>query len=137
MVSLLVACGVNRGGQEVQQQSLVEEEAVSPSPETFALGTELSESGAVAARGASDSIIRGGEVYVSIDVNGASTGQTIEVQWLDPNGDVIHSEQRMVPKQQRYVPFSSGRTKDWKPGSHRAVIVIDGRRVSEKSFDVM
>ena len=136
VLSLLVACGVDRGGPQVNQQSVITE-TVEASPETFALGTELSASGAVAERGTSDAVVRGGEVYVSVDVHGASISQKIEVQWLDPNGEVIRSEERHVSQGARYIPFSSGRTKDWKPGAHRAVIVIDGRRVSEKKFAVM
>jgi hypothetical protein len=136
VLSLLVACGVDRGGQKVNQQSVITE-TVEASPETFALGTELSPSGAVAERGISDAVVRGGEVYVSVDVHGASTNQKIEVQWLDPNGEVIRSEERRVSQGAQYIPFSSGRTEDWKPGAHRAVIVIDGRRVSEKKFAVM
>jgi len=84
-----------------------------------------------------ETFIRGGEVYLSVDVRSASTDQTIEVKWIDPQGRVLHRDARHVPQEAQYVPFSSGETSRWPRGPHRAVVLIDGRTVSQKTFAVL
>lgn len=136
---LSVGCGVDRGdGNAVQADATAAmTETDPPSPETFALGTELNATGAVPEDAAGETFVRGGEVFLSVDVRSASTDQTIEVKWIDPEGRVLRHDRRRAEQGTRHVPFSSGATARWKPGEHRAVIVIDGRRVSEKPFAVM
>ncbi|HUR79860.1 MAG TPA: hypothetical protein VM733_03785 [Thermoanaerobaculia bacterium] len=108
-----------------------------PSHETFAIGTAVSAIGAVPEQASAETFVRGGEVYLSVDVQSASTDQTIEVKWLDPSGRVLHRDARRAAHGARYVAFSSGKTSRWPTGPHRAVILIDGRTVSEKPFAVM
>lgn len=131
----LIGCGVDRGNGEAVQQSVATTESVSR--ETFALGTAVTPRGAMPQDAAGDSFIRGGEVFLSVNVSRASTDQLVEVKWLGPSGQVLHREERRAAQGTRYVPFSSGRTAEWQPGAHRAVVLIDGRRVSEKAFTVM
>lgn len=131
----LIGCGVDRGSGEAVQQSVAMTESVSL--ETFALGTAVTPRGAVPQDAAGETFIRGGEVFLSVNVTSASTDQVVEVKWLDPSGEVLRRDERRAPQGTRYVPFSSGRTAEWSPGSHRAVVLIDGRRVSEKAFTVM
>lgn len=111
--------------------------AMEPSRETFALGTAVTPSGAVAQQSAGDNFIRGGEVFLSVDVGGASSDQTVEVRWVDSQGRVLHRDERHATQGMRYLPFSSGRTADWPPGEHHAVVRIDGRTVSQKSFALL
>lgn len=108
-----------------------------PAPETFALGTAVNASGAVPQEAAGETFLRGGEVYLSVNVQSASTEQTIEVKWIDPEGRVLRRDARHAELGARYVPFSSGGTAQWPVGPHRAVVLIDGRTVSEKTFAVM
>src|SRR6185369_6547891 len=108
-----------------------------PAKETYALGTELTSEGAVSREASSDEFKRGGEVFLSICTAGSSTEQTIEVDWLDPAGRVIHSQSRIAPRGGRYIAFSSGRTSGWRAGEHHAVVMIDGRRVTEKTFALL
>lgn len=112
-------------------------EVVEPSQETFALGSDLTPAGAVAKEATCEAFVRGGSVFLSVNVNGASNDQKIEVEWLDAKNHVMRTETRRVPGGTRYVAFSSGRTAGWSPGPHRVVIVIDGRTVSEKTFAVL
>lgn len=130
------ACGVDRGSGKTT--SVVAAATVeTPSPETFALGTAVSASGAVPQQATGETFLRGGEVFLSVDVRSASTDHTIEVRWIDPQGRVLHRDARRAEQGARYVPFSSGATAQWPIGSHRAVVLIDGRAVSEKLFALM
>jgi hypothetical protein len=131
---LLVGC-VDHGSSKAVQQSLAVTESVSR--ETYALGTSLTPRGAVPAQAAGETFLRGGEVYLSVDVSSASTDQVVEVKWIDPEGQVLRRDARRAPQGTAYVPFSSGATTQWPRGTHRAVVLIDGRSVSEKTFTVM
>lgn len=133
-----VGCGVDRGdGTPAVTGVAAAATTEEPSPETFAIGTAVSASGAVPEQATGETFIRGGEVYLSVDVRSASTEQTIEVKWIDPSGRVLRRDARHVPLDAQYVPFSSGTTSRWPRGPHRAVILIDGRTVSEKTFAVL
>ena len=129
-------CGAERGRARTSNASagVVEE---TPSPETFALGTEVSATGAVPEAAAGETFVRGGEVFLSVNVSGASTEQTVEVKWLDPQGHLLRHDARRAPQGTHHVPFSSGQTTWWTRGEHRAVVLIDGRTVTEKQFAVL
>ena len=131
---LLMGCGVDRGN-DVAQQSVVPTEEVSR--EMYALGTEVTAWGAVPKDAAGETFRRGREIYLSVNVRSASTDQEVEVKWVDPSGRVIGRDARHADRATDYVPFSSGDTSQWAPGAYRAVVVIDGRSVSEKSFVMM
>ena len=132
-----IGCSAEREQTETANTSAAEVDVVQTSPETFALGTEIGPTGAVPQQAAGESFVRGGEVYLSVNVSGASTDQTIEVKWVDPEGRVLRHDMRRAPQGTEHVPFSSGATAGWPRGEHRAVVVIDGRRVSEKEFAVL
>lgn len=134
-----VGCGVDRERAKGAKADLAAAAASAeePSHETFAIGTAVSADGAVPKDAGAENFVRGGEVYVSVNVQGASTDQTIEVKWLDPSGQVLRRDARRAPHGTHYVPFSSGATSRWPRGRHRAVIFIDGRAVSEKPFAVL
>ena len=131
------ACGVDRGSGKTTNATVATASAEEPSPETFALGTAVSASGAVPQQASGETFLRGGEVFLSVNVQSASTDQTIEVKWIDPNGRVLRHDARRAEQGALYVPFSSGATSRWPRGPHRAVILIDGRTVSEKQFAVL
>lgn len=129
-------CAADRDADESSNAGVAVAEVGTASPETFALGTEVNAVGAVPENAAGEIFPRGGEVYLSVDASGASSEQKIEVKWLDPHGRVLHHDARRAPQGTRHVPFSSGVTTSWPPGEHRAVVLIDGRRVTEKAFAV-
>ena len=134
---LAAGCAVDRGDGNTTNAGVAVASVEEPSPETFALGTAVSAEGAVPQQAVGETFIRGGEVFLSVDVQSASTDHTIEVKWLDPQGRVLRRDARRAEQGTRYVPFSSGATADWPRGAHRAVVLIDGRTVSEKLFAVM
>ena len=108
-----------------------------PARDIYALGTALTDEGAVPRDAATEVFRRGGELYLSINVTGASTDQQIEVQWLDPRGNVIRRDATEVPRGSRFAAFSTGETAQWREGEHRAVVIINGRRVTERPFAMM
>jgi len=143
---LLIGCGVDgvmteapRNAAAVLVQSDMESdlEGVAVSRETFALGSSLTSVGAVPISAASDTYLRGGEIFLSVNVAGASSTQLIEVKWLAPDGHVLRRDARDAGSGTKYVAFSSGQTDGWTPGPHRAVVLIDGRSVSEKAFALL
>ena len=135
VVALLLGCAGDRDANARRQVTAAE--TPEAAKETFALGSVLTAAGAVPRDSASESFHRGGEVFLSVDVSSASTGQTIDVEWLDAHGRVIRKESRNVPEGSHYAAFSSGREIAGMPGAHRAVIIIDGRRVMEKPFSIL
>jgi hypothetical protein len=137
LLPLMAGCDVDHGHRQGRVAVREQSTAMEPSHETFALGTAVTPSGAVAQQSAGDNFIRGGEVFVSVDVGGASSDQTVEVQWVSPEGRVLRRDERHATQGMRYLPFSSGRTSNWPRGDHRAVIRIDGRTVSQKAFALL
>lgn len=133
MVSLLAACRAERGST-VQQQAVIETAA--PVSRTFALGSEVDVQGAIPSDAAAESFRRGNEIYLSVNVKSASTAQKIAVEWRDPSGHLVLRDQRDVPVDRTFVPFSSGPTSAWPSGAHHAVVIIDGRRVTELPFEL-
>ena len=132
-VSLLMGCG--------EARPAAYEAAVTDTTRaigaTYAVGTSVTNDGAIVADSAGDSFRRGPGIFLSIDVTSASTSQTIDVQWIDPIGHVAHHEMRLVREGARYAAFSSGDTSTWKPGPYRAVIAINNRTVNETRFALM
>lgn len=108
--------------------------------DTYALGSYVTATGAVTADASGDTFRRGNEVFLSVDVSSASTDQTIVVDWLDSNDRVLRRETQHVEhgaRTERHAVFSSGPTQKWTAGAHRAIVVIDGRRVSERTFEMV
>jgi hypothetical protein len=134
---LLFGCGVDRGSGKVVQQSVAATDTEDVSHDTFALGTMVTSRGEVPEDSEGETFVRGGDVFLSVDLSGASTEPVVEVRWLDPAGEVLHRDALRAKQGTKHVAFSSGATARWKPGPHRAVVLIDGRSVSEKRFTVM
>ena len=134
VVCFAVSC-VDRGVsvQEHTTQSV----AAEPSRDPYALGTSLTPEGAVSKSATGETFRRGGEVFLSINVAGASTEQDIQVEWVGPDGEVLRRAAVAVPQGSSYAAVSSGKTAQWPEGEHRAVIIINGRRVSERPFAMM
>lgn len=133
----MAGCSVDRGTAETRNKAVISADASDLSPETFALGTDVTSDGAIPRDAAGVAFRRGGEIFLSVDVTGASTDQKIEVQWVDAEGRVVSRQTKSVPEGARYAVFSSGRTARWTSGEHRAVVVINGRLVSERQFAIM
>jgi hypothetical protein len=133
---LLWGCEVDHGGK-VMEQNLAVTDTENVSHETFALGTQVTSQGAVPQDAAGETFVRGGEVFLSVDLSGASTDPVVEVKWIGPEDELLRRDVRRARQGMHHVSFSSGATARWPPGTHRAVILIDGRSVSEKRFTVM
>ena len=127
-------CAVDRAGVVQQASGDGTSEA---SRDIFALGTALTAEGAVPRDASGETFGRGGQVFLSVNVDGASVDQAIEVEWVGPTGDVLRRQALDVPRGTQYAAFSSGDTQTWNPGPHRAVVKINGRRVSERPFEVI
>ena len=136
MVAVLLAagCGAERKEAKLEQSSSAVPGAGTPTQETFALGTALTRAGAVSREATADSFLQGGEVFLSVNLNGATAEQEVEVRWVASDGEVLQTHSRNAPVGATYLAFSSGPTQSWPEGDHRAVVVIDGRAVSEKPF---
>ena len=135
VVVLMAGCAGDRDAAARRQTASVE--TPEAAKETFALGSMVTPAGAVPQEAASESFHRGGEVFLSVDMASASSEQNIDVQWLDAQGRILRKETRKVPEGTHYAAFSSGREVAARPGRHRAVIIIDGRRVMEKPFSIL
>jgi hypothetical protein len=133
-VSLLIGCSVDRGDTAARNQQNIAATQSDPALETFVLGSSLAAGGYVPQQASGDTFSRGGELFLSVDVAGASTDQEIQVEWRDENGRAVRRETRHVGEGARYVAFSSGPTAAWSRGPHQAVVTINGRTVSEKKF---
>lgn len=133
-VLLAAGCGAERQEAKLEQASSAVPGAGTPTQETFALGTALTRAGAVSREATADSFLRGGEVFLSVNLNGATAEQEVEVRWVASDGAVLQTHSRSAPAGATYLAFSSGPTQSWPAGDHRAVVVIDGRAVSEKPF---
>ena len=133
---LLAGC-VDRGNAAVATREASAPEPEVSSREPYAMGTAVTPQGTIPAEAAGDSFLRGGEMFVSVDVSGATTQHQIEVRWVDAEGRVVHRVAREAVKGTGHVAFSSGPTREWQNGAYRAVIVIDGRAVNEKPFQLL
>jgi len=133
LVSLLIGCGEARpAAHEVMTTDTTRSVG-----STYAVGTSVTNEGAIVADSAGDTFRRGPGIFLSIDVASASTTQTIDVQWIDPFGRVALHEMRLVREGAHYAAFSSGDTSAWKPGPYRAVISINERTVNETRFALL
>ncbi len=138
LLPLLVGCGVDRDSRQAVQQSVsAPATEIDVAPETFALGTSITPRGAIPQDAVAETVVRGGELFLSVDVSSASSSHRVEVKWIGPEGTVIRSDVKGATQGLDYLPFSSGETRHWTPGQHRARVLIDGRSVSEKAFVVM
>ena len=133
IVAALAACGDEEPRRNVNTHALVSE----PARDLYALGTSVTREGAVPADSTGETFRRGGEVYLSVNVQGASVEQEIEVEWVAANGRVMRRDEVEVPKGSRWAAFSSGESQAWPAGEHRAVVTINGRRVSERPFSLL
>lgn len=133
---VLAGCADGRVRDVAAEQAAME--TMAPRVErTFALGSEVTSDGAIPLGSSSDAFAKGHEVYLSVNVSSATTPQKIAVEWVDPAGQVVRRDQRDVPVERSFVPFSSGSTAAWPHGEARAVVIIDGRRVTELPFSIV
>ncbi|HUP44130.1 MAG TPA: hypothetical protein VM779_01320 [Thermoanaerobaculia bacterium] len=131
---LCVACVADRNQA---QQQVPPQPATATSLDLFALGTTVTDEGAVRRDSTGSTFRRGGEIYLSVNVSGASIDQQIEVRWLDPAGQVLRRDALEVPVGTRFAAFSTGDTAGWTEGGHRAEVIINGRRVTEREFELL
>ena len=138
LLPLLSGCAGDRGDGRVERvEQTAATDATEPSSETFALGNHINEDGALPAASAGEEFRRGGELFVSVNVTGASAEQQVAVEWRDPRNRIIKRETQEVIRGRKHAAFSSGDTAKWTPGEHRAVVVINGRTVTEKPFVIL
>jgi hypothetical protein len=136
-VVLLAGCGVDRGEKNVHPQNTGTAAPADPAAGTYVLGSSVTDEGAIADGTATEAFLRGGPVFLSIDVAGATTDQTIEIEWIGPRGRVFRRDRRLVRQGARYAAFSVDSTARWVPGTYRVVVIIDHRLVNEQSFSLI
>ena len=136
-LTLLAACSKGHSATPIsaQQASPTAEQPRSHDP--FALGTAVDQAGAIPEDAVGDNFTHGGPVYLSVHVAGATIDQTVEVDWMSSENRVMHHERREVDRRTQWSAFSSGRTSAWGHGEHRAVVKINGRKVSERPFTLL
>ena len=133
-VVLLAGCGADRGEKKAQPHDTA---TADPAAGTYVLGSSVTGEGAIADGTDTEAFVRGGPIFLSIDVAGATTDQTIEIDWIGPRGRIFRHDRRLVRQGARYVAFAADSTARWVPGTYRVIIMIDGRRVNEQSFSVI
>jgi hypothetical protein len=133
---LLAGCGGVHRDAPSQAASTPATETIQPAPGTYAIGAALTPDGAIAQHAAGDHFVRGTPVFVSIDVTGATTDHSVEIDWTSESGWRLRHDERLAPKGSHRIAVSSGPTVRWPPGTYRVVILIDGRRVNEQSFSL-
>ena len=130
LLPLVMACGAARPANK----AVAATDSTKPAGATYALGTSLTNDGAIAADSAGDSFRRGPEIYLAIDTASASIDQMIEVQWVDAAGRIARRDAHVVPEGTKYARFATGDTTTWQPGAYRAVISINNRFVNQTPF---
>lgn len=137
VITLLTGCAADSGPGGARATEASAAQTADTAPDPYAIGATVTPAGAVPRDAQTEQFQRGNEVYLSINVAGASTDQEISVRWVGPQGEVIREDEREVPEGSAHVAFSSGSTARWRSGQHRAVITINGRRVSEREFELL
>lgn len=108
-----------------------------PAEDTFALGSKLTTGGAVASPSVQETYNRGENLFLSVDLTGSSQRKReVEVRWQSNKGEVRRNRGVYDARRRRYATFESGMTGAWRPGAYRAVVVIDGRQVAERPFQL-
>lgn len=136
LIPAAVLAGCRRGVNEHNPKEVTIPAPPQPAPETFALGTRVEASGAVAADAASESIARGTTMFLSVDLTGATAPERIQVTWTDAHGAVRARQTHVARRDMPYATFSSGSTSSWPFGRSSASVVIDDRRVAHRVFIV-
>jgi hypothetical protein len=135
LLPLLMACSDHSEKPAASQPQPQGDLARSRDP--YALGSTVDLAGAVPEDAEGETFVHGGLVFLSVHLDGASTDQALQVDWVGPNGKVLHHEERAVGRGASWAAFSSGTTNTWPDGEHHAVVRIDGRKVSEKAFTLL
>ena len=136
-LAVAASCAGDRGVNDVKKaQSAMVADTTPASQETYALGSTVNAAGAVPKDASGETFIQGGPVFLSINVDASSIDHEVEVQWVAPNGHPLRQEQRRVPRSADFVAFTTGGTGNWPVGEHRAIVLIDGRKVTEKVFQL-
>jgi hypothetical protein len=104
------------------------------SRDPYALGSTVDGAGAIPEDAEGETFVHGGPVFLSVHIDGSSTDQAVQVDWVGPNGKILRHEERAVDRSASWAAFSSGTTISWPAGEHHAVVRINGRKVSEKAF---
>lgn len=130
---LAAGCSFEKQKTKVRPQPSAAQ-AITPAAGTYVLGSSITPAGAVPKDAAGEMFVRGGPLYLSIDVNGATHAKEIAVEWIDPHGRVFRRDARAVPETAAYAAFTPGATSSLLPGNYRVAVIIDGRRVTEQVF---
>jgi hypothetical protein len=105
-----------------------------PSQDLFALGTELTPVGAVADRSVTHEVEAGARLFLSVNVQGATVPQTVELVWYDARGKVVDADRR-TSSNQPFLIFDRT-TNGWQKGTYKAEVFVNNRKVSEKLLKV-
>ena len=136
LLTLLAGCSADSGSERTHAQ-LIAPDPAETSADPYALGSNVTPAGAVPKDAEGESFRRGGQVFLSVDVASASADQNIEVEWRDGSNRILRRDAKHVPVGSHYASFSSGREVSGIAGPRTAIVIINGRRVSERTFTIM
>jgi hypothetical protein len=120
----------------VQTQAVIEQEATQESVVTETIvGRELTSDGAVDPAARSEQFQRGEEVHLALKIEPSSAAPNeIRVTWYGPNDSLIAQDAQPLPRTNRFISFSSGKTTNWDPGPYRAEVWLGTHKLAEERF---
>jgi hypothetical protein len=76
-------------------------------------------------------------IYAAVDTEGAASGATLTARWTYQDGQVVdESTQTISPTGPAVTEFHISRPGGFPPGDYQVEILLDGRSVERKSFEV-
>jgi hypothetical protein len=75
-------------------------------------------------------------IYASVATTGSGSG-TLTADWTFEDGQVVeHSEQSVAASGPAVTEFHIAKSTPWPAGNYKVVIMLDGREVGSKDFEV-
>ncbi|HVF35651.1 MAG TPA: hypothetical protein VND91_10055 [Candidatus Saccharimonadia bacterium] len=76
-------------------------------------------------------------IYAAVSTNGAAPSSTITARWTFQDGQVVNeSSQTIAPTGPAVTTFNIAKPDGWPAGRYKVEILIDGKSVGQREFDV-
>jgi len=100
--------------------------------DTIELGNEVGADNRVPA--ALRTFATGDTIHASIVTDG--TGGTVSTRWTYQDGQVVHTEDKVVPAGEQVTDFMVTNPSGWPTGEYEVEVSVDGQVVATRQFDV-
>lgn len=99
------------------------------------VGRELTADGAVDPAARTEQFAPGEQVHLAVKLETQpDTSDEVRITWYGPDDALLAEDAQHVPRNDRYISFSSGETTNWNPGSYRAEIWLGNQKLAEQRF---